>query len=563
MSGSRAFPRAPSDCAVCSAVASEESAPPGPTRFRDDAILALVTVAVFARGLGHGLIWSWDDRRFLVDFEPIHSISWDHFVAFWAEPHFEAYHPLHLLSYWLDVPLFGASGPALHATSLALWVGAALVWRRVFRALGLGAPAALVAALILAVHPVQIEVVHWATGRKDVLAALFAGLATLAHLRSERWNDRASILALLAFAAAALSKTTALPLPLVWVLADGLLERSDWRTAMLRQVSAVTVAAGLAFVALGIWQDAEMVRDSIEGFDRASLVAHGYGHHLTKALFPVGLSPIYPIHREAPSPVAWGAPALLALGVALGWRRERPFVLLGLLSFVVLLVPASNVVPLYFQVQDRYLSLPLVGLALAVGGLVHGLETRRVLAIGALVTAAYGALTVVQLGHWRSDEALFGHATHVQPDAFYAWMKLAEIRRDAGDFEGALRAYDRAIDAEPQLALGFAARFQTLVLRDERDLGLSPSHAEAATQRFLAVQGDPVELRRLAGDLVQEGYQRSALVPLGRALDLAPLPDMRLAAAAQAQLDHGNEWLAAFYLERMADPPRALLDQLE
>ena len=62
--------------------------------------------------------------------------------------------------------------------------------------------------------------------------------------------------------------------------------------------------------------------------------------------------------------------------------------------------------------------------------------------------------------------------------------------------------------------------------------------------------------------MVQEGYRESIFVPLGRALDLSPIPDMRLAAAAQTQIEQGNAWLAAFYVDRMSDPPQALLDQL-
>ncbi len=543
-------------------VTTEPEPPSRFARVRADLILAAVTAAVFARGLGHGLMTSWDDQRFLVDFEPIQSVSWAHFVAIWSGPHFEAYHPLHLLSYWIDVPCFGPSGPALHVVSLALWIGAAMVWRRVFRALGLGEWAALFGTLLFAIHPVQIEVVQWATGRKDVLAALFAGLATLAHLKSERWNDRASLLSLLAFAAAALSKTTVLPLPLVWALVDGVLERRPWREAALRQVPAATVAAGLAFVALGIWQEAEMVREPLVGFGRVSLVAGSFGHHLSQAVFPFELSPIYPIHREAPGWGAWTGPLVLALVAGFCVRRGHRLPLVGLLTFVVLLIPASNVVPLYFEVQDRYLSLPLVGLALLAAASVAELEGRRLAGL-ALVVAAYAAATVVQLAHWRSDEALWTQATHAQPDAFYAWMKLGEVRRDDGDFDGALRAYDRAIALEPQLALGLAAHFQTQVLRDEHEHSLSPSHAEAITQRFLQAQGDPVALRRLSGDMVQEGYRESIFVPLGRALDLAPIPDLRLAAAAQSQIEQGNRWLARFYVERMSDPPQALVDQLD
>jgi len=524
-------------------------------RYRDDLVIAAVTALVFGRGLFHGLVESWDDQRFLVDFEPVRSISWDHFVTLVSGPHFEAYQPLHLLSYWIDVPLFGPSGPAIHTVSLVLWIGAAMLWRRVFRRLGLGPRAALLAALLYAVHPVQVEVVQWATGRKDVVASLFAAAATLSHLRSERWNDRFAVGALVGFLAAVLTKSIVLPLPLIWLAMDLVLERRAPRAALLRQGPAFVVAGVLAWVVFGLWRDAELVREPLAGMGRATLVAASYGHHLGKALVPWDLSPMYPLHRSAPSLAWWLVP--VALAAAIGATKRWPRVRLGLVVFVLWLAPVSNVVPLYFEAHDRYVSFPLLGLALVAGAWIDGVRPRRQMLL-ALAVVLYGGVTVAQLQHWRSDERLWVRATRVQPESFYAWLKLGEVRRDAGDFEGALRAYERAIEQRPELAVGLGGLFHTLVLADEAELRLTPSRADAYAANLLAVESDSVGLRRLAGTMVQAGYRRAALFPLGRALDLAPIGDLRLGQATVVQLDNGNLWLAEFYASRMSQVPPPL-----
>ena len=160
-----------------------------PTRARADgrahAIVSLATVATFARAVPYPLQLTWDDARFISDNPDVHEISARSLVSIFGGPHFQAYHPLHLLSYWLDVPFAGANAAVIHAVSLVLWVIAANVLLRALAAIGLGSRAAVIACLACMLHPVQVEAVSWATGRKDALAMLFASACMLAQLSSE------------------------------------------------------------------------------------------------------------------------------------------------------------------------------------------------------------------------------------------------------------------------------------------------------------------------------------------------------------------------------------------
>ena len=128
------------------------------------ALLSLATLATFARALPYPLQLNWDDGRFIVDNPDVHEVSLRALSSIFGAPHFQAYHPLHLLSYWLDVPWAGADAPVLHAVSLGLWLLGVNVLLRVFARLGLSVAAALIAALAFALHPVQVEAVSWATG---------------------------------------------------------------------------------------------------------------------------------------------------------------------------------------------------------------------------------------------------------------------------------------------------------------------------------------------------------------------------------------------------------------
>ncbi|AKF06898.1 hypothetical protein [Sandaracinus amylolyticus] len=532
------------------------------TKTRDEwiarAVVVVAAIATFARGVGGGLVESWDDGRFLVENADARHVSWDALVRMWSGPRFEAYQPLHLLSYWIDVPWAGPSAPVVHAVSLALWCGALLLVLALFRKLGLALVPAVIATLFFGLHPVQVEAVTWATGRKDVLAVALAAGSAIAHLRSERWRDRDAWISRVLYVLAALTKTIVLPLPIVLFAADVLLRKRDARSALIAQLPSLVVGAGLAAIVVALWSENEMIRTG----GSPSLVLATYAHHLATALWPASVSPIYPLAREeAPSL----ARTLVGCGVivatiVVAWRaREHEIgrrVLFGMIAFVVLLAPVSNVLPLHFQWHDRYVVLPLLGLAFVLGACVDALRASRVVvAIAALACVALALRTVAYEGAWASDLALWQHAVQAQPRAFYAWLKLGEVRRDAGDHRGALRAYQEAIEIAPQLRLGHGAFMSALLLREEARRDITPSRATDTAQRFMVRMDDPVALRELAGEMAQLGYRDGVTYALARALDIEPISDERLERAAQVQLTQGNEWLARFYLSRMGRNP--------
>jgi tetratricopeptide (TPR) repeat protein len=565
----------------------------------DDALVLIAAVLAFARSVPNDLVRGWDDGRFLVDFAPVQSISWDHLVAIFREPHFEAYHPLHLLSYWLDVPFAGAHGPTLHATSLALFAGALLLVRRVFRALGLGRSAALVATLAYGLHPVNVEAVAWATGRKEIVALLFASGAILMHLRSTSPFSGAAWGSRVLYVLAALAKTTVLPLPIVLVLIDVFLRptspdhgahstsrASRVGRAFFAQLPTLAIGLALGMLVLSIWQSSEMVRPPLDGFGPVALVASTITHHLGHALAPFGSSPVYPIHRDAS---AFGALDYLGpLALAIAMLVPSPRARFSILAFLVLLLPVSNLVPLYFEVQDRYLALPLLPLAFGLGAFVdHSSSASTSKPIGpasatsralralpsprAVIALAYVALlatlTYRYSTAWANDGTLWRHATRAQPQADYAWLKLGETLRDealAADptrddtrltFDRSIHAYDRAIRIAPTLVIPHVARLRAMTHRDELVHAIEPSRAAELATRFGRAQANAEALKELASEMLELGYHDAALVPLARALDLDPIAPERLEHAARVQLESGHEWLARFYVSRLPGPP--------
>ena len=108
-----------------------------------------------------------------------------------------------------------------------------------------------------------------------------------------------------------------------------------------------------------------------------------------------------------------------------------------LAAFGLLLLPVSNALPMLFPYQDRYLSLPSVALAFGFGALFDTATAiakgRWPIALFGVIVVALGLRCVQYQGEWSSEARLWGHAASTQPDAYYAFMKLGEVRRRAGN----------------------------------------------------------------------------------------------------------------------------------
>ena len=142
------------------------------------------------------------------------------------------YFPLVYTTFRIEHALWGLNPAGYHWVNILLHsANALLVWRLLRR---LRVPGAWLAAAIFALHPVQVESVAWITERKNVLMGFFFLLALLSWAefveeQSRRiWKFYA--LALIFYAFALFSRTTACTLPAALLLILWLKKGDHWRT---------------------------------------------------------------------------------------------------------------------------------------------------------------------------------------------------------------------------------------------------------------------------------------------------------------------------------------------
>jgi tetratricopeptide (TPR) repeat protein len=383
--------------------------------------------------------------------------------------------PLTWLSLQCDAHFFSARGPegevllspaAFHGMNLA-WhaAGALLLFAAWYRLTGARWRSFLVAALF-AVHPMHVESVAWATERKDVLSGFFGALTLWAYVRyreSPGWLRYLGVA--MAFLLSLLSKPMLMTLPLVLLLLDywplGRWAPGRGRAALGRLAWEKAPLFALATVCALVTIGAREHNGALASLAQVSLSARlgnalaAYGWYLSATFWPTRLAVLYPhpYQNWSAAQALAGAACLLSITALALWQaRRRPWLLVGWLWFVGMLVPVIGLAQGGPQAwADRFSYWPHIGLFVAVAwGLGELADRVRVprrawAAAGALVLVALAALTWAQLGHWRNSTALWERAVAVTKDNDRAHQFLSGCYRQQGRLEEAERHLSEAV----------------------------------------------------------------------------------------------------------------------
>jgi len=456
--------------------------------------------------------------------------------------------PLTWISHMVDVELFGLDAGGHHATNVLLHLLAALLLLGALqRMTGSWAPSAFTAA-VFALHPLHVESVAWVAERRDVLSGFWFAACLYAYARWTTSGAQRRVwgVALVAgFALGLLAKPMLVTLPFVLLLLDfwplgrlqvGTVPRPDAGEAgrlrqawpLLREKLVLLALAALAILATVDSQDHAGAIASLEQVPLATRLANAPWSavaYLGKSAWPAGLSVFYPLDLSPPLGRTLAAAALL-IGLsagAIGQARRRPWLLVGWLWYLGMLLPVVGLVQVGSQgMADRYTYLPMIGLTLAVAW--SGVELARaprarpfVLGAAGAALLAFTGLARAQVGVWRDSVALFEHARRVVGDEPVVLVNLGEAYDDAGRSQDAIAAYREGLAGFPHARFA-RARLGILLAESGRN-------AEAVAELQRAIERHPEEIgarTALARLALLSGQDEAAGELIEQELALAP-----------------------------------------
>lgn len=369
------------------------------------------------------------------------------------------YWPILYTTFWLEHKLWGITPLGAHLVNVLLYLVSVLLLWRLLRHLSV--PGAWAVAAVFAVHPMHVDSVAWAIGRKDLLSGLFYIAAALCWIRSiggldeSRGRPPDSIrvsrpgfysAALGLFAAALLSKSVAVTLPvalaiLLWWKRGRVTLGDGWRIAPFFVVALVISLADLAYYTSG----REFPFDY--SFPERTLIAgRALWYYVGKLVWPADLAVFGPLWDiDTADLLAWAyVIAAVAVAALLWFGRHRlgrgP--LAGALLFAVTLSPVLGFVDYAGMrisfVADRYAYLAGIGvISVLVGAAACG-ATRlrnpgRIAASAVLVAvlAVFGKLSWEHAQVYRDRITFYEHIVSFYPGAQSMQRNLAVALNDA------------------------------------------------------------------------------------------------------------------------------------
>ena len=269
-----------------------------------------------------------------------------------------------------------------------------------------------------------------------------------------------------------------------------------------------------------------------------------YASYLWQLACPANLAVLYPLPRDGvPAWKVAGAIVLLAsitLGV-LRWRKQRPYLLVGWLWYLGMLLPVIGLVQVGQQAMaDRYTYLTQIGLYLIIAwgaaDLVEHLGYRAWVCWGGalLVLVVMAAAAWQQTAYWQDSETLWTHALECTSQNYMAHYDLGCAMQDlrripeaAAHFQETLEIEPRHADAHVNLGVILAERGQiaAAIVHYDKALKIAPDHAAAHNN--------------LGWALARLGRTDEAIAHYQQALKIKPdyaAALMNLAAAQEKQL---------------------------
>jgi hypothetical protein len=313
--------------------------------------------------------FQFDDWNVIVNESRVHSL-----VAWWQS--MPGIRPLLKLSYALNLTLDSSPTGFRTVNILIHALSATLVWSllrtRGIRA-GLSAAnawqAALFAALLFALHPVQTEAVTYISGRSSSLAACFCLLGLYGWVRSEDSERTSSANAWLAtscvcFALAVATKETALILPLALLLysADRPLSQTLKRLTPLFLLMAAMLVVALSLPTyrhlLAVSLDTRTIGENLLTQSRALLYLAGQLIRVTNGNADPQLSAVSALDwLSAILCIVWAGIFVWALLNV----PSKPVSSFAVLWFMLWLAPTNSLLPRLDVANDRQLYLAMMG----------------------------------------------------------------------------------------------------------------------------------------------------------------------------------------------------------
>ncbi|MBI5049032.1 MAG: tetratricopeptide repeat protein [Deltaproteobacteria bacterium] len=328
---------------------------------------------------------------------------------------------------------------------------------------------ALIASILFATHPINTETVNWVACIPELSFTFFYLLSFYLYIKQYCYSTTLSqgkmgkIISVVSFFLAALSKETALTLPVLLILYDYFKGEREWRTLLKRYAPygiVVIIYMLLRFYILGGMAPKTPTHPYLNTYQYIINIFPLFIEYLKSLLLPMNLVQFHPLN---PVYSLGELRALLSLFLTLSslliFYRLRKIDFLYFFAFLIIIIP---LVPVFYipvlganVFAERYLYLPSVGFVLI---LTYGcrqlinlnLTWRKIgilplMGILVIIFGIYSIKTIKRNFEWKDNDTLWKTASEKYPDNYFALKELADVYLRKGLIDEAILTYQKAI----------------------------------------------------------------------------------------------------------------------
>jgi len=389
------------------------------------------------------------------------------------------FRPIQTLSYILDYHLFGLDASGFHTMSWLYFLLACCVLFYLLTLLTsdiqtlLSKKSILAIVFLFALHPLNIEVVTYVSGRGDVLFLLFALIALTGAVISGQNKTWGIPLAWIATLLAILSKENAVAMPFVMGLLWLILPQPRWRywAAVVPAMIGNFAYISYRMMAMGDPNSSPLSTIAFASLgERILTVPYILWTYFKLIFFP------YPLHMDylhvvtdIMNPYLWiGLPILSGVLFFL-WKsgkkglasQPKPSqnttfnrLYIFLLAWVALGIgPVLQIVPLTATLREHWFSFSLIAaITLIIVSLSPHVEKRpqwqQYMVFGTILMTLIG-LTYTRNLDWADPMRLYSHDVTVEPRSFLLHNNIGVLQYRNGNFTEAKQAFQKSVLVTP------------------------------------------------------------------------------------------------------------------
>lgn len=460
-----------------------------PAHFFSVFTITIFSLAIYVNTLQNGFVY--DDRDTIVNNTLIKDFS--NVARLFSKDYFDlsgetTYRPVVTLTYFTDYELYGANPWGYHLTNILLHAANSILLYIFMILLIEQSPQTqdmrpqllpvwpflnlpFIVALLFATNPVLTEAVNAISFREDLLAFLFyiATLIVYLLIRSESTfkscflSPLAYLISCFTYSLALLSKEMSLTLIVIaccyeWLYKGRVRNLLNWYIIGY-------IAITCCYIFIRFYYFLSPIAEELPPWsltERVQTIPWLLMTYLKLSMFPIALSVdhvVFPI--KSPYSLPFVVPfigIILFASLAVIARKTKRALAFGVIFFILSMAPVYNIVRITNPFAERYLYIPAIGIAIAVGSAIQLLSQTQTNKLKSLNLPTFAFFFIIGLytinviernGAWKDAYSLWSDTVRKMPNSSRAHYDLGYCFSQQGNKDEAIKEFKTALKLKP------------------------------------------------------------------------------------------------------------------